>query len=99
MSNLIFWQERATGRLWKRESRNLMSPSFLGKKPRAGTMVPALGLVPLMRYLRAISTSLPEGDGLLAISSFVSGLGARNFKPALPCTPQIWVRKYRFPRC
>jgi hypothetical protein len=46
-----------------------------------------------VRYLRAISTSLPEGDCLLAISSFVSGLGARSLKPVLPGSPQIWVRK------
>ena len=47
-------------------------------------MVPALGLGPLVRYFRAISTSLREGEGWLAISSFVSGLGARSLKPALP---------------
>jgi hypothetical protein len=68
------------------------------EKRRAGTLFPALRSGPLVRYLRAISTSLPEGDGWLAISSFVSGLGARSLKPVLPCSPQIWVRKYRFPR-
>jgi hypothetical protein len=51
-----------------------------------------------VRYLRAISTSLREGDGWLAISSFLSALGARNLKPMLPSSSQIWFRKYRFPR-
>ena len=99
MSNLIFWQERATGRLWKRESRNLMSPQLPREKTKSRNDGSGSGLGPLMCYLRAISTSLPEGDGSLAISGFVASLGTRNFKPALPCTPQIWVRKYRFPRC
>jgi hypothetical protein len=51
-----------------------------------------------LRYLRAISTCFGEGDGSLAISSFISALGARNLKPMLPSSPQIWFRKYRFPK-
>ena len=37
---------------------------------------PALGLSPMMDYLRAIITSLPEGQGWFASSSLVTGLGA-----------------------
>jgi hypothetical protein len=51
-----------------------------------------------VRYLRAISTCFGEGDGSLAISSFISALGARTLKPMLPSSPQIWFRKYRFPK-
>ena len=47
-----------------------------------------------VRYLRAISTSLPEDDCLLAVSSLVSGLGAWSLRPVRPGAMQIWVRKY-----
>jgi hypothetical protein len=64
------------------------------KKEEPERLVPALPLSPMMGYLRAIITSLPECDGWLATSSLVSGLGALSIMPVLPCSPQISVRKY-----